>query len=176
MLKVSQSVIRLTALTLLVGGFSHVGALNAQPVDTDTSVPSQHSPSMSNEQSGLSSKDKTWGDHDRRVENRIKTLHHQLRITQAQESEWNAVTQTMRDNESSINHLIEERHQNVQDMTAIDDLQSYATIAQAHADGVKKLIIVFQLLYNDMSGDQKKIADKVFGSSEKQHASAKMNK
>jgi len=44
----------------------------------------------------------------------------------------------------------------------VDDLQSYAAIADAHADGLKKLIPAFQALYTAMSDDQKKTADMLF--------------
>ena len=97
------------------------------------------------------------------VETRIKTLHAKLGITSAQEAKWGDVAQTMRDNEAAIARLIETRHQNLQSMTAIDDLQSYAVITQEHADGMKKLVAVFQPLYADMSDEQKKKADDVFG-------------
>ena len=50
-------------------------------------------------------------------------------------------------------------------MTAMDDLQTYATFAQAHVDGLKNLIASFQTLYDAMPAPQKKLADQVFDSS-----------
>jgi len=100
------------------------------------------------------------------VETRIKTLHDKLMITADQEEQWNGVAQAMRDNETSISNLIQQRHQNAENMTAIDDLQSYEAIAQAHADGLKNVISAFSTLYDNMSDDQKKNADKVFGTFE----------
>jgi hypothetical protein len=97
------------------------------------------------------------------VETRIKTLHQKLGITSEQEAKWDDVAQTMRDNEDEIGKLIQKRHENPEGMTAIDDLQSYAGITQAHADGMKKLIAVFQPLYTDMPEAQKAKADEVFG-------------
>jgi hypothetical protein len=41
-------------------------------------------------------------------------------------------------------------------------LNAYADIAQAHANGVKKLAGAFSGLYSVMSDDQKKQADEVF--------------
>jgi protein CpxP len=98
-----------------------------------------------------------------RVETRIKTLHNKLGITPDQETAWNDVAQTMRDNEASIKPLIEERHQNAQTMTAVQDLMSYQKIAQAHADGLSKVASAFEPLYDAMNDQQKKNADEVFG-------------
>jgi hypothetical protein len=47
-------------------------------------------------------------------------------------------------------------------MTAVDDLKSYGEIANAHADGIKKFIPVFESLYASMSDAQKKSADTLF--------------
>lgn len=100
---------------------------------------------------------------EQHVEKRIKTLHDKLGITAAQESKWGDVAQAMRDNETSLSQLMQQRYENRKTMSAVDDLQSYETIAQAHIDGLKKLIPVFQTLYADMSDDQKKDADEAFG-------------
>src|SRR5579859_1923310 len=50
--------------------------------------------------------------HADRVEGRITKLHDQLKITSAQEPQWNAVAQAMRDNEQSMRAAIEQRRQN----------------------------------------------------------------
>jgi len=99
---------------------------------------------------------------DDRVEARIKSLHQQLGITAAQEPQWQAVAGVMRDNAKTIGALIEQRQANVKTMTAIDDLNAYAAIADAHAANVKKLIPAFSALYATMSDAQKKNADAVF--------------
>jgi IS30 family transposase len=99
----------------------------------------------------------------RHVEERIKTLHEKLGITSEQEEMWGDVAQTMRDNEATIATLVETRHKNAKDMNAIDDLKSYEEITQAHADGIKKLIVSFETLYAEMSDPQKKVADDAFG-------------
>ncbi len=100
------------------------------------------------------------------VETRIKTLHDKLMITPDQESAWSDVAKAMRDNETQIGDLIKQRHENAGNLTAVEDLQSYQAIAQAHADGLKNVISAFSSLYDSMSDDQKKNADKVFGTFE----------
>ena len=97
-----------------------------------------------------------------RVEARIKSLHQQLGITAAQEPQWQAVADVMRDNAKTTGALIGQREANAKTMTAIDDLNAYAAIADAHAAGIKKLIPAFSALYATMSDAQKKNADAVF--------------
>jgi hypothetical protein len=97
-----------------------------------------------------------------RVEARIKELHTKLRITPAQKDLWNNVTQVMRDNAKTMEALIKARSEKASTMTAVDDLKSYGEIAEAHADGLKKFIPVFEPLYASMSDAQKKNADTLF--------------
>ena len=106
-----------------------------------------------------------------RVEARIKELHSQLKITSAQEGQWNAFTQVMRENAQSTQSLVEQRLQNQRNMSAVDDLNSYEQITQTHADGLKKLVPAFQALYDGMSPEQKKNADTVFSQYSKRLAS-----
>jgi protein CpxP len=99
---------------------------------------------------------------DAAVEKHIKELHVSLKITPAEEPQWNQVAQTMRDNAKDLDQAIDKRDANVANATAIDDLNAYADIAQAHANGVKKLASAFSGLYSAMSDDQKKEANEVF--------------
>lgn len=93
------------------------------------------------------------------VEKHIVDLHAQLKITSAEESQWNDVAQAMRDNAKEVEEAIDKRADHG---TAIDDLNAYGDIVQAHADGIRKLAKVFSSLYASMSDSQKKVADEVF--------------
>jgi periplasmic protein CpxP/Spy len=97
-----------------------------------------------------------------RVETRIKNLHASLMITPDQEADWNNVAQAMRDDAKEIEQLARARRAKRSTMTAVDDLRSYEAIADAHADGLKKLVPAFDALYDKMSDAQKKNADAVF--------------
>jgi periplasmic protein CpxP/Spy len=97
-----------------------------------------------------------------RVEARIKELHSKLKITPAQEELWNNVAQAMRDNAKTMEALIKARSDKEGTMNAVEDLKSYGEIAQAHADGVKTFIPIFEPLYASMSEAQKKDADTLF--------------
>ena len=106
----------------------------------------------------------------RRVEARITELHKQLRITADQEALWGDVAQVIRNNEQKMHDRMTARSTKLKTMTAVDDLRSYETIADAHADGLKRLIPAFEALYAQMTPAQQKHTDRVFGERQKQHA------
>lgn len=108
--------------------------------------------------------------HAETVDQRITTLHQELKIVPAEETDWKAVADTMRDNAGAMEKLASEKQAQSQNgMTAVEDLQTYADFAQAHVDHLKKLTSAFETLYNAMPDQQKKLADGVFARS--QHAS-----
>ena len=107
--------------------------------------------------------------HADRTELRVKDMHAKLKITPAQEEQWSKVAQAMRDDAKTMDTLTQARADNTKDMTAVDALQSYGEITQAHADGVKKLIPVFSDLYASMSDNQKKTADTLFRHGDHKH-------
>ena len=96
------------------------------------------------------------------VEARIKSLHDQLKITPAQEPQWNAVAQAMRDSAKNTGALISDRAKKTKSMTAIEDLHTYRAILKTHLDGIDQLTTAFEALYASMPDAQKKIADTVF--------------
>ncbi|EDZ98738.1 conserved hypothetical protein [Burkholderia sp. H160] len=99
--------------------------------------------------------------HERNVEDRIAYLHSQLKITPAQETQWKAFADVMRSNGDTMRQLFEQRKA-ATNVSALDDMKQYATIAQAHADGMKKLVDAFDPLYSSLSPEQKKLADATF--------------
>jgi hypothetical protein len=101
---------------------------------------------------------------DNPVEARITELHAKLAITSAQEDLWSHVTQVMRDNEQAMEALHRTRLERATTISAVEDVKSYAAIAEAHADGLKRFAPVFEALYASMSDAQKKNADTLFSS------------
>jgi periplasmic protein CpxP/Spy len=100
------------------------------------------------------------------VEQRITALHASLKITPAEETQWNGVAQAMRENAAAMDKLVAaNRTTPPQNMSAVQDLQTYQQFAQAHVDGLKNLTAAFSTLYNAMPDDQKKVADQVFQTS-----------
>jgi len=102
------------------------------------------------------------GSGEARVEVHIADMHAKLKITPAQEDQWSKVAEVMRENARSMDALARSRFEHAKTMTAVEDLQSYGEITDAHADGIKRLTPVFAALYASMSDAQKKEADAMF--------------
>jgi hypothetical protein len=121
-----------------------------------------HSPARAAD--AASATDASTGDakHSAAVEKHIKDMHAKLQITAAEESQWTTVAQAMRDSATELDNAIDKRESMVNTAPALDNLNAYGDIAQAHADGVKKLAAAFSPLYAAMPDDQKKVADDVF--------------
>jgi periplasmic protein CpxP/Spy len=97
-----------------------------------------------------------------RVEQRIKELYSQLRITPAERPQWDQFAQVMRDNARDMDQAWLQRVYHVESMNAVQNMQSYEQIAEQHAQHVQKLVPAFQNLYTVMSEQQKQLADQVF--------------
>ncbi len=97
-----------------------------------------------------------------RIEAHLQDMHARLHVTPAQEDQWKAVAQVMRDNEAAIAPLIEQRRAQAATMTALDDLASYERISESHVQGIRSFSTAFGTLYAAMSDAQKKDADVLF--------------
>jgi protein CpxP len=137
-------------IAVLVSTFAFGSAI-AQSPDSPATSASPHSAMM-----------KSDAQRDAAVEHQITDMHAKLKITPAEESAWKEVADTMRENAKDMDKAIDKRNASMGSATAIDDLNAYADIAQAHAKGVKKLASSFSGLYSKMSDDQKKEADEIF--------------
>lgn len=105
----------------------------------------------------------SWHQHHAEpVDDRVKQLHAELKITPAEEDKWAKVADVMRNNAKTIDDLIQLRHDNAQQQTAVENLQSWNEIAQANAEGSKAMLDAFSALYADMPDPQKKLADAAF--------------
>jgi periplasmic protein CpxP/Spy len=111
-----------------------------------------------------------------RVEARIKQLHAQLHITAAEDQQWNQFADVMRENARAIDDAAAQRVEQLPTMTALQDMQSYEQLAEAHVQRLQKLIPAFETLYNAMSPQQKEIADRVFRGTAERHAAAASRK
>lgn len=105
---------------------------------------------------------RAWPSHLGRVEARLTELHTKLHLTPAQEDLWQPVATVMRDNAHTLDALIEAQAAQAaqaRTITALDDLRAYSAIAEAHAEGLKKFLAVFEPLYSGLSDAQKRQAD-----------------
>ena len=107
---------------------------------------------------------------EERVENRIKQLHEQLQITPAEQSQWDQFAQVMRDNAREMDRAFMQRVQQYPTMNAVQNMQSYEAIAEAHAQHLQKLVPAFGNLYNAMPEQQKKLTDQIFRANAERHA------
>ncbi len=96
------------------------------------------------------------------VDAHIAQLHAQLKITPAEETQWAAFAQVMRENAAQMDEAFTQRGQTLQTMDAVENLQSYALIAQIQSANMQKLAVAFQTLYASFPDAQRKVADGVF--------------
>lgn len=96
-----------------------------------------------------------------RVEARINELHNKLRITPAQQPQWDAFTAVMRENAQHTDEAVAGRRDPLT-MTALEEMRAYTAIASTHAADMQKMLPVFEALYTSMSPEQQKLADAVF--------------
>ena len=97
-----------------------------------------------------------------KVDAHIKQLHSELKITSSEEAQWDNVAKTMRENAENIDRVIDKREATIGSATAVEDLNSYAEVVEAHAQAVKRLADSFSALYSEMSDGQKRTADGIF--------------
>ncbi|HEX4151059.1 MAG TPA: Spy/CpxP family protein refolding chaperone, partial [Steroidobacteraceae bacterium] len=77
---------------------------------------------------------------EERVERRIRELHAQLRITQAEEPQWKQFADVMRENARDMDQVFMQRAQQFETMNAVQNMQSYEQLAEAHAQRLQKLV------------------------------------
>jgi hypothetical protein len=102
---------------------------------------------------------------ERTVQQQITDLHASLKITPAEEIQWNGVAQAMHENGAAMDKLVANRTTQQPNLSAVQDLESDQELAQADVDGLQNLIAAFSKLYDVMSDAQKKVADQVFQTS-----------
>jgi periplasmic protein CpxP/Spy len=151
-----KNTLRKTAVPVVLSLAMFTGAAWAQQASTMSAPASASS----------SAKPATGKTHAERradaVEERINDMHTQLKITDAQSTQWNDYAQTMRDNATKAASAFHDRAQKMSTMNADDVMKSYAQLAQMHADDMQKLSSAWSALYAVLSSDQKQIADDMF--------------
>jgi hypothetical protein len=93
------------------------------------------------------------------IEANIASLRQKLQITPAQEAQFSAVANVMRENfraEASA------PHQPPANATAVDDLRAEIQYDEVELAGLKRLLPALEALYSTLSPAQKKTADAVF--------------
>ena len=75
----------------------------------------------------------------------------------------------MRDNARKMDDDYKDRATRFASLNALENMQSYAQIAQEHAEDVQRLLAAFQPLYTAMPDAQKKLADAAFRNAAAKH-------
>jgi hypothetical protein len=109
------------------------------------------------------------GQAEARVAQRIAQMHAQLHITAAQKPQWDAFASIMRENASRMDAALDQRQQQFQSMDALDNMKSYASVAEEHSQDMQKLVPAFSDLYASLSPQQKATADRLFRSGPARH-------
>ena len=107
---------------------------------------------------------------EERVENHIKQLHAQLHITPVEQPQWDQFAQVMRENARDMDQAFMQRAQQYPTMNAMQNMQSYEQMAEAHVLHLQKLVPAFDNLYNAMPEQQKQLTDQVFRANAERHA------
>ena len=83
------------------------------------------------------------------VESQIADLQKKLRIAAAQQPLFDAFAQVMRQNAQALDAAMRQQGQK-SGTTAVDDLRASAQLAEAEAEGLKRLLPAFQSLYDGL--------------------------
>jgi periplasmic protein CpxP/Spy len=93
------------------------------------------------------------------VEANIASLHRRLQITPAQEPQFNAVANVMRENARAEASAPAQPAPNT---TAVDDLRAVIKYSEVELAGYRRLLPALEALYATLSPVQKRTADAVF--------------
>jgi periplasmic protein CpxP/Spy len=126
------------------------------------SSPSTTSPPSPSATASPPSSNAAPGTAEQLVDEHIRQLHAQLRITPAEQPQWDRFAEIMRQNARAMDQEFAERRQQFATMNALQNMQSYEKIAEAHAQQLQRLVPAFENLYNAMPEQQKRLTDQVF--------------
>jgi periplasmic protein CpxP/Spy len=107
---------------------------------------------------------------EQRVEAYIRQLHMQLHITPAEQPQWDRYVAVMRENARAMDQELAQRIEQFPTIDALQNLQSYERLAEAHVQHLQKLAPAFADLYNAMPEQQKRLTDQVFREHAEAHA------
>jgi hypothetical protein len=96
------------------------------------------------------------------VEQEITELRDRLHITPAQQQQFDVFAEIMRGNARELDELMRQQTQKP-NKNAVDDMRFYLQFTEAQAEGLKRLLPVFQALYDSLTDQQKRAADSVMG-------------
>jgi protein CpxP len=96
------------------------------------------------------------------IEGRMAFLKAQLKITPAQETQWQQVEAAMRENAKTLDQTITTARQNRGNMDAVQRLELREQLARVR-DNDARLLAAFKPLYASLSPEQQQMANQVVG-------------
>ena len=97
------------------------------------------------------------------IDGRIAFLKAELKITPAQEVQWQNVAVAMRDNAKALDQVIMTARQNRGTMDAVQRLETRGQFAKLRADNDGRLLAAFKPLYASLSPEQQHMANELIG-------------
>jgi Spy/CpxP family protein refolding chaperone len=97
------------------------------------------------------------------VDGRIGFLKAQLKITPAQEAQWQQVEAAMRENAKTLDQTITTARQNRGNMDAVQRLELREQFAKVRVDNDARLLAAFKPLYASLSPEQQQMANQLVG-------------
>lgn len=138
----------------LGGGFTTLQSSNALAQAASTPAPSAQAPAQTPRAA------RPHRDFAARVEGRIAYLKAALKITSAQEAQFDKVAQAMRQNATERQKSFEAlRGQRDQTHSAVDRLESGVKLSQERTRAQERYLAAFKPLYDSLSPAQKQTAD-----------------
>lgn len=95
------------------------------------------------------------------IDGRIAFLKAQLKITSAQEGQWQKVEAAMRENAKALDQTIANARQNRGNRNAIERLELRDQVAKVRSDNSDRLLTAFKPLYGSLSPEQQNMADQL---------------
>src|ERR1700720_645297 len=97
------------------------------------------------------------------VDGRIAFLKAELKITPAQETEWQPVAAAMRENAKALDQTITTARQNRTTADAVQRLELREQFAKVRADNDARLLAAFKPLYTILSPEHQQMANQLIG-------------
>lgn len=95
------------------------------------------------------------------VDGRIAFLKAELKITPAQEAQWQQVATAMRENATALDQTMMTARQSRGSIDAVQRLELRGQFAKVRADNDARLLTVFRPLYASLSPEQQQVANQL---------------
>jgi protein CpxP len=152
--------IRLRKPFLAAALFTSVAAVGLAPALAQTALGPANSTAAPNEARHHAMARKMPGQF---ADGRIAFLKAELKITPAQETQWQQVDTAMRENAKSLDQTMTTARQDRTSMDAVQRLELREQFAKVRADNDARLLAAFKPLYASLSPEQQHMANQLVG-------------